>query len=208
MALVSDVIKDFELFMDDTTELSTVEEIRIAEKHSQRIANQYPWLKLRKEGSGTVASRTVALPTRFDYLVENYNETAMNEYADGPVVLVGTSRKPYKVVSYEDRKRYVDRNGYVYVDISNDVLAFTGSDANGETVSFDYQEYPATLTDASDTLWIPDRFVPALYHSMCVDDFVIQQSEKARSYRDENLAAAQMWINEMRAWDGRLRQMS
>lgn len=194
--------------MDDTTELSESEEIRLAEKHSQRIANQYPWLKLRKEGTGTVSSASISWPTRFDYIVANYNETSASDYGEGPAVLIGPDLAPYKVVSYEDRKRYNNSGGYCYVDPVNETIVFTDSSADGKAYSFDYQEYPATLTATTDTIWIPDRFAAALYHSMCVDDFVIQQSEKARSYRDENLAAAQMWVNEMRMWDARLRQMT
>lgn len=194
--------------MDDTTELSTAEEIRLAEKHSQRIANQFPWLILRQEATGTVSSASISWPTRFDHIADNYNLTSASDYGEGPVVLVGTDLAPYKVVSYEDRKRYNNKSGYCYVDPVNSTIVFTDSSADGKAYSFDYQTYPATLTATSDTIWIPDRFAPALYHSMCVDDFVIQQSEKARSYRDENLANAQMWINEMRTWDARLRQLT
>jgi hypothetical protein len=194
--------------MDDTTELSEAEEIRLIEKHSQRIANRFPWMILRAEATGTVSSGSIAWPTRFDHMVENYNYTAMNEYGEGPKVLIGADLTPYKVVSYEDRKRYNNHSGHCYVDPINDTIVFTDSSADGKSYSFDYHTYPATLTATTDTIWIPDRFAPALYHSVCVDDFVIQQSEKARSYRDENLANSQMWVNEMRTWDARLRQMS
>ena len=208
MATVAEIIQDFSLFMDDTTELSTAEEIRLAEKHSQRIANQYPWLKLRQEATGTVSSASIAWPTRFDYIAENYNTTEMNDYGEGPKVLIGTDLAPYKVVSYEDRKRYENQSGRCYVDPVNETIVFTDSSADGKAYSFDHQQYPATLTATTDTIWIPDRFAPVLYHSMCGDDFVIQQSEKARSYRDEHLNNAKMWLNEMRMWDARLRQMT
>ena len=206
--LLSQVIADFELFMDDTTELSTAEEIRIAEKHSQRIANLYPWLLLRAEATGTVSSAAITLPTRFSYILENNNYTSAGEYGTGPTVLIGTDLAPYKVVSYEDRKSYTNKGGYCYVDIVGGTIDFTDSTADGKAYTFDYQTYPAALTATSDTIWIPDRFAPALYHSMCVDDFAIQQSDKAKSYRDENLANAQMWVNEMRSWDYQLRQLT
>lgn len=208
MSTVSDIIKDFELFLDDTTELSTAEEIRLAEKHSQRIANLLPWEILKKSyASGSaVSSTTDSLPTRFAYVVANDNYSENGEYGTGPVIYVGTNYSPWKVVSWSDRRNYRSRKGYAYVDIANSNMVF--SEAPNDTVEYDYIEYPATLTATTDTIWIPDRFAPILYHSMCADDFVIQQSEKARSYRDEHLNSYKMYENDMRSWNYNLVQLT
>lgn len=208
MSTVADIIKDFELFLDDTTELSTAEEIRLAEKHSQRIANLLPWEILKKSyaSGGVVSSTTDALPTRFAYVTQNDNYSENGEYGTGPVIYIGSDYSPWQVVSWSDRRNYRDRKGYAFVDIANSNMVF--SEAPNDTVEYDYIEYPATLTATTDTIWIPDRFTPILYHSMCADDFVIQQSEKARSYRDEHLNNYKMYENDMRSWNYNLVQLT
>lgn len=206
MATVSDIIRDFELFMDDTTELSETEEIRLVEKHSVRIAELLPWELLKKSYSGTVSATTDSLPTRFSYVLENDNYSNTNEYGEGPKVYIGSNYSPWNVVSWSDRRNYRNRKGYVWVDHANSVMEFSENPA--DTVEYDYIEYPATLTATTDTIWIPDRFAPILYHSMCADDFVIQQSEKARSYRDENLAAYNMYLEDFKVWNARQVQMN
>lgn len=208
MALLSEIITDFELFMSDTTELSEAEEIRIAEKHSQRIANILPWeaLKTSYSSSGSVTSTTDSLPARFNYLTENNNYTSDTEYAQGPVVFVGSNYSPWKVVSWSDRRRYRDQKGYAWVDQPNSNMVF--GKAPNDTIEYDYIAYPAELTATTDTIWIPDRFAPILYHAMCADDFVIQQSEKALSYRDENLGSYNMFLSDMKSWNFKLNQMT
>ena len=208
MSTVAQIITDFELFLDDTTELSEAEEIRLAEKHSQRIASLLPWEILKKSyaSSGAVTSTTDSLPTRFAQLVENNQYTENGEYGSGPVVYVGSDYSPWKVVSWSDRRNYRSRNGYAYVDIPNNNMVFTA--APNDTVEYDYIEYPASLTATSDTIWIPTRFAPILYHSMCADDFVIQQSEKARSYREEHLNNYGMFLNDMKYWNANLQQLN
>lgn len=208
MATVAEIITDFELFLDDTTELSTAEEIRLAEKHSQRIANMYPWELLKKSysSSGSVSATTDSLPTRFSQVIENDQYSENGEYGSGPVVYIGSNYTPWKVVSWSDRRNYRARKGYAWVDLPNSNMVF--SEAPNDTVEYDYIEYPAELTATSDTIWIPDRFAPVLYHSMAADDFVIQQSEKARSYRDEHLANYNMYLKDMKSWNFKLLQMS
>lgn len=206
--ILADTIKDFELFLDDTTELSTAEEIRLAEKHYQRISELVPWEKLKKNATGTVSAQAIAFPTRFNYLVKNNSYTNTNQYAgEGPVIFIGTDYIPYKVVSYSDRKQYRNDKNVAYLDVANDQILFTDSSVNGKAYDFDYIQYPATLTATTDTLWIPDRFAPMLYHAMCADDFVIQQSEKGRSYRDEHISSFNMFLADMKMWNARLVQM-
>ena len=207
MATVADSIRDFELYMDDTTELSEAEEIRLVDKIYQRVSYLIPWERLKKEYSGTASGTTLSLPARFAYIVENDNYTENGQYGAGPVVYIGSERAPWKVVSFSDRRNYRERNGYAWVDIANDNLVFS-ADPGAKAVEFDYIEYPTTLSATTDELWIPDRFAPIVYHGMCIDDFVIQQSEKARSYRDEHLANYNMYLNDMKSWNYNLVQLT
>lgn len=208
MALLSEIITDFELFLDDTTELSEAEEIRIAEKHSQRIANLIPWEVLKKSyaSGSSVTSTTDSLPTRFAYVIENDNYSENGRYGSGPVIYVGSTYTPWKIVSWSDRRNYRNTSGYAWVDAPNDNMEF--ATAPNDTIEYDYIEYPAELTATTDTIWIPDRFAPILYHSMCADDFVIQQTEKGRSYRDEHLANYNMYLKDMQSWNFKLVQMT
>ena len=176
------------------------------DKIYQRVSAIYNWESLKKAYSGTASGTTLALATRFSHFVENDNYSSDNEYAEGPVVFIGTDYTPYKIVSFSDRRRYRDQSGIVYLDLPNSNLVFT-VDPGSKAVEYDYIETPAELTTTTDTFWIPDRFTPIIYHGMCVDDFVIQQSEKARSYRDENLNTYNMYLNDMKSWNFKLIQM-
>lgn len=202
--LASEIITRFELYMDDTTELSTTESLALLNKISQLVANANNWEILKQGYSGTGTGTTLTLPTRFSHLVENANSTSDNIYADGAVVFVDNS--PFKVVSWSDRKQYEGDSNKAYIDIANGNLVFTTSVA-GKTVEFDYHQYPATYT-ISEHVWVPDRFADILYHGMCIDDFAIQQSEKAKSYRNEHLGSYNMWLGEMKSWNFKLVQMT
>ena len=202
--LASEIITRFELFMDDGTELSSAESLIVLNKISQLVANTNNWEILKQGYSGTGTGTTVAFPTRFSHLVDNANYSSDNDYANGTVIFVDDA--PYKVVSWSDRKQYEGQSDKAYLDMANSNLVFTSSVA-GKTVEFDYIQYPATYT-ASDTVWIPDRFADILYHGMCADDYVIQQSDKAKSYRDEHLNAYKMWLNEMKSWNFKLVQLT
>lgn len=202
-----EIITKFELYMDDTTELSSDEELDLLNKVYQEVSAEKPWESLKKAHSATAdGTVNVSLPTRFQQFVENYNYSTDSEYANGPVVFIGSNYEPYKIISFSDRRQYRDHSGYAYLDLANSNLVFTVAPSSGEAVEFDYIETPADLTTATSP-WIPDRFQHILFHKMCVDDFIIQQSEKARSYKSENEKKANDYLESMGAWNARLIQM-
>lgn len=205
-----DIIRSFELFMDDTTELSTDEEYDLLNTKFHMISDELPWELLKRPFSGTTdGTVNVSLPTRFSYITENHNYRDDSDYADFPVVFVGDNYEQYKLISFSDRRQYRTASGYAYVDLPNDNLVFTVAPASGKAVEFDYIEYPADLTSSSVTtdIWIPERFRMALVHLMASDDFVIQQSEKARSYQRENEQKAKSVIEQLKQGNARLIQM-
>lgn len=205
--LASEIIKKFELYMDDTTELSSDEELDLLNKKYQMISAELPWEQLKKAYSGTTdGSTTLSLPTRFSYIVNNQNYSDDSQYASGPVIYIGSNYDPYPLISFSDRRRYRTKSGYAYLDIANSNLVFTVAPSSGKAVEYDYIEYPADLT-TSTSPWLPSRFHDWLYHEMCIDDFVIQQSEKARSYRDEHKKAAEEYRASARQWNANLIQM-
>lgn len=201
-----EIINKFELYMDDTSELSDTEALDLCNKIYQKVSADRPWEKLKKVHQTTVSGTTIDLPDDFHYIVANYNFTDASYEAERPKVLVGDNFTPYDVVSFSDRRRYYQTSGKAYLDLANDQIVFTVAPSNGDAVEFDYIYLPDDL-GVSDTPWFPARFHDVIYHGMCADDFAIQQSEKARSYMDEHLAAYRNYIDQMAYWNSQLVQI-
>lgn len=209
MATPSQIITDFELYIDDATDLSSTEELALFNRVFKKICSSKAWEFLKKAAAGTTSTSVpyISLPSDFGYLAQNHNytETAANG-GTNPVVFVGTDYVPYKVVSWSDRRQYRDQANVCYIDIANSRLYFAKQPSSALAVEYDYVAAPASL-GLNDTIPIPDRFVPAIFHGMCVDDFIIQQSDKAKSYKRENEDKQKEYLDDMAYWNSRLIQM-
>ncbi len=206
--IASDIIQRFELQMDDSTDLSSTEELDLLNKIYTRVCMERPWEFLKKSFAGTTSTTLayVSLPDDFAYLTQNYNYTDASSTASRPVVFVGSTYRPYQVVSWSDRRQYREQDGYCYIDIANGRLYFTLQPASAEAVEFDYSSVPEALALA-DTPLIPARFHDMLYHGMCVEDNVIQQSDKARSYAQENNQMYKRIFDDLCFWNASLIQI-
>jgi hypothetical protein len=204
----SEIISRFHLWVDDQTDLSEEEESDLFDDKYEDICNERPWEFTKREFSGTTSTTVpyIALPDDFSYLTVNSNYTELNNEAGRPVVFVGVARRPYKVISYSDRYQYVNQDGYCYIDIVNNRLVFTLQPTQAETAIFDYHAVMPTLDDAEEPVF-PSRFHKAIFYAMAADDFIIQQSDKAKSYRLENLQKFEMVIEDMGFWNSNLIQM-
>lgn len=203
----SEIITKFELFLDDTTELSSAEELDLLNKHYRIFNSSHTWEGTKKEHSTTTDGSTyVALPSDFLYLTANANHTEHYEEAGLPVVYVGSTYDPYKVVSWSDRRSYRNHSNVAWIDFANSRLYFAVAPSSGASVEFDYHAQQAALT-INDSPWFPAEYHDALYHFMCADDFIIQQSPKARSYRDENVGMGTSILNNAKYWNSQLVQM-
>lgn len=202
------IIAKFHLFMDDTTELSSQEESDLFDKWYNRVMSDRPWEILRVPGTGTQSTTVpyIALPSDFAYLAGNRNETGNDTYGEFPVIFVGTNYDPYKVVNYADRRQYRTQANVAYIDIVNSRLVFAVQPTVANAVEFDYIKNPAALSSADSPLF-PSRFHDIIYHGMCTDEFVIEQSDKAKSYRAENMAAYNGYLADMAYWNSQLIQM-
>jgi hypothetical protein len=203
----SQIIAKFELYVDDTTELSSSEELDLLNKVYQRVCEDRPWEFLKKESSGTMTSTTqISLPTDFSYTVENYtytdNSTQINTNAKPAVVWINTNN-PIQFVNWSDRKQYLNNANYCYIDIATSKINFFAAQPSGATYSFDYKAFPDDL-DLNDTPVFPARFHDILYHGMCVDDQIIQLFDKARSYAAENQAQYNYYLRMMAQWNSNL----
>lgn len=209
--LASEAITQFELQVNDVTELSTSEELVILDRIYQRVCEDRPWEFLKTNATGTMSGSGVdgyyiTLPSDFNYFYENYNwtdnsiSTQINRTPK--VIFVGTSKDPYSIVNYSDRNQYLGSTGYAYVDLANSKIYFTGTPTS-TTYSMDYIKVPATLV-AGSTILIPERFCPILVYGMATENEIIQISDKAKSYAPENEALYNNYLNDMALWDARL----
>lgn len=204
----ADIIEKFELYLDDGTELSTTETSDLFDKMYRQINSDRPWEGTKTEGTGTTSTSVpyVSLPANFLYLTANNNFTDSSEQAGRPVVFVGTTYEPYEVVSWSDRRRYRDESGFAYIDFANSRLYFTKQPSGAYSVEFDYHAQQTALA-TGDTPWFPEEFHDLIYHMMCADDYVIQQSDKAKSYKSENEKMAKDYMERMVYWNSQLVQI-
>jgi hypothetical protein len=188
----SEIISNFELYVDDMTELSASEELSLLNKVFKKIWISRPWEFAKKSVSGAITGIEIDLPTDFAYLYPNYNYTdntiGIFTNSSPVVIYVGSEYNPIKVVNYSDRRRYYNQSGYAYIDSARSKLVFTVQPTES-TYEFDYIFIPADLALGA-SLPVMAGFVDslswAIVHGMAVDDMIIQIFDKAKSYAKEN----------------------
>jgi len=202
-----EIITKAQLYLDDTSELSTQEFSDLFDKMYRKITRMMPWEGTKTEGTGTTSTSVayISLPSDFLYLTTNANHTTSDFEAEGPVVFRGTNYDEYGVVSWSDRRQYRNSNK-AYIDFTNSRLVFTVQPTVAESVEFDYHAQATALTDG-DSPWFPAEFHDAIYHYMVADDFAIQQSDKAKSYAKENWRDAEDIMADMKYWNSQLVQI-
>jgi hypothetical protein len=191
------IITKFELYMDDMSELSTTESEQLFDKVYNKVNSSRPWEGTKAEFSDTAP---ITLPDDFLFLTQNYNYTNENEYGSGPVVFVNGDAIP--VVNWSDRNRYT--SGVAYLDMRNNMLEFKDSN-DGKTVSFDYHASMPTLLN-TESPWFPAVYHDVIYHGMCVDEFMIQLTDKAKSYAQEHQKQYDSYLSQLALWNARLIQ--
>lgn len=207
--LTSDIIKRFELYVDDMTELSSQEELDLANKIYSQICDDRPWEFLKKAATGTTSTSVsyITAPSDFAYFSENKQATDNTRAYDGVsaprVIFVGSTYREYKVINFSDRRQYRDQDGYVYYDAAQGRIYFTKQPTSADTYEFDYISAPTALTLATSPAF-PERYQHAIYHGMAIDDDIIQRFEKARSYAGENAARYNKYLTDMRYWNAKL----
>lgn len=204
-----ETITKFELYMDDTTELSSQEESDLYDKVLDAIYRNRPWEILKTSYTATQSTSLayIDLPANFAFFVQNHNYSEINADADGPVVFVGSAYTPYKIVSWSDRRQYRNRDGFCYVDIANMRLYFTVQPATAQSIEFDYYGLPTHL-GLTESPVFPEDFHDTIYHGMCIEDNIIQQSDKAKSYAAENKTLYDNGIKDIAFWNANLIQIN
>lgn len=204
----TEIITAFELQVDDLTELSTVEELALVNKVYHKIAMDRDWEILKKQHTGAQSTTVpyIALPSDFAYLTQNNNHTDRSYYAGRPVVFVGTDYQPYEVVSWSDRTSVRTDTNKCYIDIANSRLYFTVQPTVANPVYFDYMSVPADIEAGTEPVF-PARFHKIFQHGMAVEDFVLQLSDKAKSYAPENKAMYESYLDDLAMWNASLVQL-
>lgn len=200
-----EIITEFEMQVDDTTELSTSEELIVLNRVYRKILEFKDWLFLIKTHSGTTSTSVpyISLPTDFDRIAMSGQSSNIGDEYDYPYqVFVGNELRRYQVVNYLDRRQYDNKDGYCYVDIANNRLYFTKQPTSAEPVSFDYVYAPDNITTGTSPV-IPAKFHDMFAYGMAVDDMIIQMFEKNRSYAPENRLLFESKLQDMALWNDR-----
>lgn len=187
-----DIINRFQTQVDDATELSTDQELDLLNQKYFDVCNDRPWEFLKVGYSNSVNGTSIALPANFSYIC------SQNIIEEIPNKIVWVDNTYYPVVTFDDRYLYENRGVYVWVDLGASTLNF--STAVSGTLRYDYIKFPTTLTLADSPIF-PAQYHAVLYHLMAVDDYFIQQFDKAKSYAPENQAMADNIMSKLRYWD-------
>ena len=203
-----EIIDLFNLYVDDSSELSTDEELALLNRIYFKVCRQKPWEFLKTEKAGTLSASVpyVTLPDDFLFFSANNqtteNTTATSATDSDRVVYVGTGRRPYKVINFSDRYQYENKDGFCYADIANSRLYFTKQQA-AESYVYDYIKLPAAL-ELDDNPIFPVAN-DMLAYGMATDSYIIQIFDKARSYAPENNAKYQEGFADLAFYNANLR---
>lgn len=202
--ITQEIIQKFELQVDDTTELSSAEELDLADDEYREILNDRPWNFLKKTYTGLVASGVIPLPEDFAYAIANYtytnNSIEAGDTSEPIYILIGPSKDPYKLVNWEDRNRYVNVSNIAWINLASNQIEFSVAPSDGTTANFDYIYNPPELTLLTRPVW-PARFDKILVFAMARSDFSIQLFDKAKSYADVNQARYNKILKDMQYWN-------
>ena len=173
------IIDFFHLLMDDTSDLSTSEELIVLNKIYKKICiKPYEFLKIEKSGTLSASVTYVDLPADFLMIPDN-----IVDHDSPKKVYVSSDYRLYEVINFSDRRDYKDTDGYCYIDFANQRLVFTKQPI-AEAYSYDYIYIPADLA-VGDTPKIP-VCQEIIAYGMATDSYIIQQFPKAQSYAREN----------------------
>lgn len=206
------IIAKFELYVDDNSELSSTEELDLLNKILDDVYTDRPWefLKLNATGTATTTAgvTSIPLPTGFRYVLINYQMTNNSDDTDidqaKKVVYMGSKLTPYTVVNYSDRRRYLNMQGYCYVDLVAGKIIFTQT-PNTDTLAydFDYLYQPVALTLTTSPVF-PAEYHDMIYQGMAVDSTIINLFDRAKSYAKENQAGYDSMMSKLRYYNSQL----
>lgn len=191
-----EILTRFHLYVGDQSELSTEDELALANKKYDEVLGNRPWEFLKTSASGSILSdgtvSYITLPYDFRYFIENNQKTDNSESpqnnASPKVVFVGPNYIPYQIINFSDRRQFRNSSGYAYPDLANQRLVFTMPPAD-TTYEFDYVAQWTPLELGTSPIF-PVDFHPMIAQLMAVDSTIIELFDRAHSYAKENQAEA------------------
>lgn len=192
----SNIIARYNLQVDDASQLSSDEELGLANEVYVDIANDRPWEWLRSTATGTTSTSVpyIALPSDFKEMTMNKDNVS--------VVFVGTDYSEYKVVPFASRRDYRDQDGFCYIDVPNSRLYFTLQPTSAKTIEYDYIKRPTAMATATASpLVTTDQFGKLIAYGMAAKFAPIEQTEKGASYQKENQVEYYKMLSDLRMED-------
>ena len=188
-----ELISLFELQVDDSSELSSAEELDLLNASYLEICDDRPWEFLKTEFSGvTDGSTLVALGSDFSYFVE------MNDNGDKVVYV---DNKEYVLINYSERRQYKDNSAVAYVHGTN--LYFIVAPTSGLVVLGDYIKIPEELTTATYPIFA-DSFHKMLAYKMAISDFIVQANLSDNNSIERNTSLYNGYLSRMQYNNGRI----
>ena len=211
MATGAQIITTFELQVNDITELSAAEELALANRVYYRVCRAKVWEFLKTNVSGSLLSDAngyyITIPDDFAFFVINNestdNSVGISNNASPKVVFIGSNYQPYQVVNFSDRRQYRLRDGFCYLDLANSQIRFFTTPSAGTTYDFDYIKVPTALTTSTSPVFRSD-FHDIISIGMAVENDVLQLSDKAKSYKQENQNLYDGFMSDMEYYNAQL----
>lgn len=202
-----DIITFFETEMDDNTELSTAEELQLANDVFQEIYRNRPWEWLKKNVTGnldgfsnTPGGSYIIVPTDWMGFVTTGlatdNSTEYDNNAVAKVVYIVDplgNRIPYQLVNYSDRRQYLGnnasqgRNGFCWYDPTQNRVVFAQQPLYNK-YDFDYLGKPAAITLSQRPTFPDPDFDMIIVFGMKLRNWGIQLFDRSHSYEQEDVA--------------------
>lgn len=196
-----EIIEKFHVQTDDSTELSSDEELDLLNDVYLEICAERAWEILKTSATGTIVNNEITLPSDFAFLYPNRDFAGNTTEAHLPVIFIGSNYTPVQIVNFDARRQYRNSKNVAYLDIANNKLVFQMTPAF-DTYEFDYIKIPPVLTTATSPVF-PSRFHKRIAYEMATQDAIIQMSDKVQLMYDVNMREADRYKSNMEYWDSK-----
>ena len=193
------IIERFHLQVDDSSELSTSEEFDLLNEIYTNVQNDRPWEWLKATATGNTSTSVpyIALPADFKEISQNKDNRS--------VVFVGSDYSEYTVIPFESRRDFRNTDGFCYIDVPNQRLYFTLQPTSVKAIEYDYIKVAPTLTTGTSPLVTSDQFGKMLAYGMSEKFSPIEQSDKSKSYANENRSTYLSMLQDFAVQDAQIK---
>lgn len=194
----STIIQNFELYTGNSLSISSSQELELCQKVYDEVLESFEpeFLKKSMTGNLPTSQNYITQPTDFNRLTEKRVMYVADDLA--------TQRgNEYYVVPFEDRRIYVNQTQYLYYDARQGRFVFTKTPAIAKEYEMDYIYVPPALDLVSSNPLFPIRYYPVIYHGMLINNDIIEMSEKARAYTQENSVMYNKWLADLQNWNAK-----